>query len=49
MTIRIFFSKGRRSMGIRPGSGTRLSGRGDQSVTQFAVIDDENVSALQQV
>lgn len=36
-------------MGIRPGSGTRLSGRGDQSVTQFAVIDDENVSALQQV
>lgn len=30
------------------GSATRGSG-GDQSVTQFALIDDENVSALQQV
>lgn len=32
------------------GSSQRLSGGNrDHSVTQFAVIDDENVSALQQV
>ena len=46
-------SSGRRS-NLRPSSGTgstqRLSGGNrDHSVTQFAVIDDENVSALQQV
>lgn len=44
---------GRRS-NLRPSSGTgstqRLSsGNRDHSVTQFALIDDENVSALQQV
>ena len=50
-------SSGRRG-NLRPSSGTgstqRLSGCGggvnrDHSVTQFALIDDENVSALQQV
>ncbi|XP_077300015.1 tau-tubulin kinase asator isoform X2 [Arctopsyche grandis] len=41
--------------GVRPGSGgtgsvvSKPICRGDQSLTQFAVIDDENVSALQQV
>lgn len=45
-----------RRANLRPSSGTgstqRLSGGGgnrDHSVTQFALIDDENVSALQQV
>ncbi|XP_059609847.1 tau-tubulin kinase homolog Asator isoform X2 [Phlebotomus argentipes] len=37
---------GRRSSGMRP--GCRQVTR-DHSVTQFAVIDDENVSALQQI
>lgn len=46
-------SSGRRT-NLRPSSGTgssqRLSGcNRDHSVTQFALIDDENVSALQQV
>ncbi|GAB0091165.1 Asator [Sergentomyia squamirostris] len=39
---------GRRSGVYRSGSNTRAAQR-DHSVTQFAVIDDENVSALQQV
>ena len=43
-----------RRSNLRPSSGTgstqRLSGGNrDHSVTQFALIDDENVSALQQV
>ncbi|XP_037947516.1 tau-tubulin kinase homolog Asator isoform X2 [Teleopsis dalmanni] len=45
-------------LNLRPSSGTTLTQRlsastrgsgGDHSVTQFALIDDENVSALQQV
>lgn len=43
-------SVGSGSGGGGGGSGTlRCSGGGDQSMTQYALMDDENVSALQQL
>lgn len=43
-------SVGSGSGGGGRGSGTlRCSGGGDQSMTQYALMDDENVSALQQL
>ncbi|XP_055680716.1 tau-tubulin kinase homolog Asator-like isoform X2 [Lutzomyia longipalpis] len=41
-------ASGRRQGALRTGSSSRVTQR-DHSVTQFAVIDDENVSALQQI